>query len=408
MNRTFSAPTAVDSAYARRHLASVPMIDIPTLLGVAAAFLVCIAMLLMLLRPHTGGVRSWLAMPFLAGACGCMTLLMPAPDHGAASARLGTFFVLLAFAMGWQAIRAIFRRPARWATLLLPPAGWLILALAVFGPHRMDASDAALRAALAGLYCALAAATLVRERDPRLPSVRTLSRVLMLCAALAAVTLACAAWLPEPLGAAAPQTWAIALFSGALLLSVLLISGLVLAVVKEQATRGLYDAAARDPLTGLHNRRLFDEQQSRWDEEDRASGHARAALFFDIDRFKDINDRFGHDVGDQVIRLAARAAEQALRKHDLIFRYGGEEFVCILPGSTLRAGLAAAERLRANFERMAATVGGHPVRATLSVGVSASSGRQPAATRLVAEADRLMYQAKQSGRNRVIGALPGA
>lgn len=405
MNRTFVMCIVVDDGLASACLACSAMIDIPTLLGFAAAVLVCIAILLLLTRPRDGA-RLWLAMPFVAGACGCTLLLLPALYRAGAAAHLGTFFALLAFATGWQGIRSLFRLRVRWALLLAPPLVWLALVVLVFEPCGLDAVSAAGRAAIAALYCGLAASTLIQRHDPLLPSVRMLARILVVSAVLAVLAIALAPWLPEPLGAGTPRTWAVAVFSGILLLSVLLVCGLVLAVLKEQSASRLYDAATRDPLTGLYNRRLLDEKQASWDREDRISNATRAVLFFDIDHFKDINDRFGHDVGDRVIKQAARAAEQVVRKNDLIFRYGGEEFVCILPDSTLRAGLAAAERLRAGFERSAASVGRHPVKATLSVGVAVSGPQHPTSADLVAEADRQMYRAKQAGRNRVAGPCP--
>ena len=379
------------------------MIDIPTLLGFSAAVLVSIAILLLLTRPR-GGARLWLAMPFLAGACCCALLLWPAVEQAPAARHIGTFFALLAFAAGWQGIRSIFHLPPRWGLLLVPPLCWLVLVATVFGPGEMSALNAAGRAALTALYCGFSAVTLVERRDPSLPSARLLARILMVSAVLAAVAMALSPWLPEPLGADAPRTWAVAVFSGIVLINVLLVCGLMVAVLKEQAASRLYDEATRDPLTGLYNRRLLDEKLGIWDQEDRVSGAVRAALFFDIDQFKTINDRFGHDMGDKVICLAARAAEQAVRRDDLIFRYGGEEFLCILPDSSLKAGLAAAERLRSAFERCAREVAGHRIAATLSVGVAIRQGRRSNAAALVADADRQMYRAKEAGRNRVMGS----
>ncbi len=403
MNRTLCGEGAVDGRLAKRALASRVMIDIPTLLGFSAAVLVSIAILLLLTRPR-GGARLWLAMPFLAGACCCALLLWPALKQASAAGYIGTFFALLAFAAGWQGIRSIFHLPPRWGLLLAPPLCWLALVAAVFGPGEMSSLNAAGRAALAALYCGLSAVMLVQRRDPSLPSARLLAHILMASAALAAVATVLSPWLPEPLGAGAPRTWAVAVFSGIVLINVLLVCGLMVAVLKEQAASRLYDEATRDSLTGLYNRRLLDEKLGIWDQEDRVSGTVRAALFFDIDEFKTINDRFGHHMGDKVICQAARAAEQAVRRDDLIFRYGGEEFLCILPNSSLKAGLAAAERLRSTFEHSAQEVAGHRIDATLSVGVAISQGRRSNAGALVAAADRQMYRAKQAGRNRVMGS----
>jgi diguanylate cyclase (GGDEF)-like protein len=128
-----------------------------------------------------------------------------------------------------------------------------------------------------------------------------------------------------------------------------------------------------------------------------------ALLVLDIDNFKSINDRFGHQTGDQVIILAAQAAGTTLRKHDKVFRIGGEEFVCLLPDTTMQQAHDAAERLRSAFREIANTVDGKAIGATISIGVAATDGLMTA-DQVFAEADAALYQAKTLGRNRTVVA----
>ena len=124
-----------------------------------------------------------------------------------------------------------------------------------------------------------------------------------------------------------------------------------------------------------------------------------SVLVFDLDHFKKINDRFGHAVGDEAIRLFASVASTNMRASDILGRLGGEEFVAILPGSANEAAVAA-ERVRAAFETAGVTVADQPLGATVSVGVASG---EPGADvlSLIAAADRALYRAKANGRNRI-------
>lgn len=134
-----------------------------------------------------------------------------------------------------------------------------------------------------------------------------------------------------------------------------------------------------------------------------AVGAAEAALgviFIDVDHFKAINDSHGHRAGDRVLRMVGRSMAAALRRGDLPIRWGGEEFVCLLPGVDAAGLAAAAERVRMLVSGSWLDHYGTRLRVTISVGATlARSGESPAD--LVERADRLMYQSKQAGRNRV-------
>lgn len=377
-------------------------VDIPTLLGYSAVVLLCISVLLVAVRP-AGRRFAWFAAPFAAGAVGCAFLVHPGWFPGKAGLHLGAYFISLGFAFGWQAVRAFFDKKARWGWLLLPSTAWLVCAFVWFDRLGLEGFNAIVRIGLVALYTGLAARLLLKTRDTALPSRRPLGLVFLTAAVLAAVALPFVAWLPQPLGAAPAQSWAVIAFNVQILLEVLLASALMVSMSKERAALRLYEASTRDPLSNLYNRRFLEDRKEAWALSDKAEGRARALIYFDIDHFKQVNDRFGHAIGDQIIVLAARVAERTLRKKDWIFRLGGEEFLCVLPDVDRAEGLEAAERLRCAFEKAGAVVGGHPVKATLSAGVSTGKAGRPAFDDLLALADSHLYKAKRTGRNRVAG-----
>ena len=152
-----------------------------------------------------------------------------------------------------------------------------------------------------------------------------------------------------------------------------------------------------DPLTGLSNRnyvhRRFDQLQR--------SGEQVCVLIIDLDRFKSINDNYGHDAGDTVLKAAANALKQELREQDVVSRWGGEEFVMLVPASSIERGRSIAERARQNLERLRVDTGSATLSVTASFGVAFGSAGKESLTELLAKADQVLYRAKEEGRNRV-------
>jgi diguanylate cyclase (GGDEF)-like protein len=171
-----------------------------------------------------------------------------------------------------------------------------------------------------------------------------------------------------------------------------------------QALTRIQDLATRDELTGLVNRRhmslLLEQERQRG----ARSGRLFSVAMIDIDHFKPINDQHGHGVGDDVLRSLARQMPQALRSTDIVARWGGEEFVVLLPESTLGTARVALERLRG---RVAATpmahVSGVPIRITVSTGLTAHLAGE-SLQQTLERADRALYDAKAQGRNRTVVA----
>jgi len=168
----------------------------------------------------------------------------------------------------------------------------------------------------------------------------------------------------------------------------------------QDLTQRLEEQAITDSLTGLHNRRYFDQALPAELERARRLGYPLALLILDLDRFKIINDRHGHPTGDDVLRQVATLMRQKLRPMDTLARYGGDEFVMILPGSDLEEAWAVAERLRVLLIT-ARLAGCDCCRLSVSVGIAVYPRHAATADDLVRVADTMLYTAKRGGSNLV-------
>ena len=164
------------------------------------------------------------------------------------------------------------------------------------------------------------------------------------------------------------------------------------------------ELAVTDQLTGLHNRRYMNGQLSALVARATKGGEPTAALLIDIDHFKKINDNFGHDVGDEVLQEFAVRLASNVRAIDLPCRHGGEEFVVIMPDTTLAAAERIAERIRMHVSGSPFRVAGGKeiLTVTISIGVAATLGEGDTPEALIKRADSGVYDAKAAGRNKVI------
>jgi diguanylate cyclase (GGDEF)-like protein/PAS domain S-box-containing protein len=171
----------------------------------------------------------------------------------------------------------------------------------------------------------------------------------------------------------------------------------------------LREQAVRDPLTGLYNRRYLDETIAREVAQVSRSGLPLTVAALDIDRFKLVNDTHGHAAGDQVLLWMANVLRGFVRASDLVCRSGGEEFVVVMPGATVAAALARAERWRATFAREPVRLrDGVTVSCTVSIGIALYRSRKETFDACLARADAALYEAKRAGRDRVVSAENGA
>lgn len=168
-------------------------------------------------------------------------------------------------------------------------------------------------------------------------------------------------------------------------------------IKKEHFSWEMKTYAETDPLTNLYNRRAFLLLSQQLIQSAIRKQESIALLIIDIDHFKRINDRYGHGAGDVIIANLAQVMRETMRKSDIACRYGGEEFIIMLPDCDKTAAIQIAERLRFAVER--ATPNSHFY--TVSIGVASATGRQIRLENLIKRADMAMYKAKDMGRNRV-------
>ncbi|HEY4114972.1 MAG TPA: PleD family two-component system response regulator [Rhizomicrobium sp.] len=166
------------------------------------------------------------------------------------------------------------------------------------------------------------------------------------------------------------------------------------------------EMAITDQLTGLHNRRYMARHLDTLIGNADKSGKPLAFLILDVDHFKRVNDSCGHDIGDEVLKEFASRIAANIRGIDLACRYGGEEFVVVMPDTDVDFASAVAERLRKNVEAtpFAVSRAPHKLNITISIGIAGSQGAEDSADALLHRADQALYRAKHEGRNRVIAA----
>jgi two-component system cell cycle response regulator len=164
------------------------------------------------------------------------------------------------------------------------------------------------------------------------------------------------------------------------------------------------EMAITDQLTGLHNRRYMSRHLDTLIASALKSGRPLAFLIFDIDHFKTVNDTHGHDIGDEVLREFAGRIGANVRGIDLACRYGGEEFVVVMPDTDIQFASTVAERLRSSVETTPFTISRapHKLNITISIGIAESDKGEDTAEKLLHRADQALYRAKRDGRNRVV------
>ncbi len=341
----------------------------------------------------------WGGIANLVGAFGYVFLIVGLADHHPALVLIGVGIMILAPALIWGGIERFYHRPIPVPIIVAGQGAWMVITLAPFADRAWLSTVAGftlvilyLAAALRTLWCA----------DEKL-----VARLPMM-AVLAVHFLVYAGGLLElfrgsfVLGrVAGVNTWFGAIHFEAILFWIG-IAVLFVRICKERDERDYIKAASFDALTGVFNRRAFFETAARLLERCRGEDAPFALIVFDLDHFKSINDTYGHQIGDRILRSFADTARGVLRPRDVFGRYGGEEFTVVLPAATVETAFAIAERVRRAFANSHAFFNGLPLNATVSAGV-ASACAQTTLERLIERADGAMYLAKNGGRNRVSG-----
>ncbi|MCL1479274.1 MAG: GGDEF domain-containing protein [Marinobacter sp.] len=176
----------------------------------------------------------------------------------------------------------------------------------------------------------------------------------------------------------------------------------------EEARTAAEQNAQTDLLTGLNNRRGFlPVAESLWSLVTRKNRNVCVAMI-DIDRFKNINDQYGHAVGDKVLKAVADELDRSRRRGDLLARWGGEEFTLLLPETSEAEALKVAERFRHNIEQLVTNDRGRLIQCTISIGVTSRHAEHVTLDQAIARADEELYRAKLQGRNQVsFGRMSG-
>ena len=163
----------------------------------------------------------------------------------------------------------------------------------------------------------------------------------------------------------------------------------------------LHEDSIRDPLTKLYNRRFMDESLHRELLRAGRSNTPVSLIMVDLDKFKSINDEYGHDVGDEVLTVVAQHLGRAVREEDIVYRFGGEEFVIVLPGASLDVARERAQEACRAIRALRIETDKGSLHITLSAGVATFPEHGTTQEQLIVQADQALYLAKQSGRDRI-------
>jgi diguanylate cyclase (GGDEF)-like protein len=377
-------------------------LDVQTLSVVTVFVTALLGALLVFAGLQNRSIRApmWWGAAHIVGASGLglMTSGGAVPDFFTVD--LANALVLLGYGLTWTGARVFDSRPVRPLLVLLAPAIWIALCrLPSF------AADPNLRVVVVSTMLAtlalLTAEEFWRGRDEPLMS-RWPSVIVLL--AYAAVLLArVPATLLSPVieGDALMSGLSFALLAFGTLLFTVVMAFLQLNMTKERTELKHKINALIDPLSGVANRRAFLDESVQMLSQQALAREPLAVFLFDLDRFKQINDRYGHALGDAVLQQFARTATTTLGADALFGRIGGEEFAACVAVGDLDEAYAIADRVRRNFAAAAAHFGNGDVMPTVSIGVTLGCEQQADVHDLLTIADRALYRAKEGGRNRV-------
>jgi diguanylate cyclase (GGDEF)-like protein len=321
------------------------------------------------------------------------------------SAVVGNTLLVAAIALAMRALRVfVGSAPRDVMTWVLLAALFVLLVVFTEVQPSHVGRTIAISAALG--IVALRAARLLHRKAPaacKLSS-RVTEYVFWGVAAITALRIVGTLLFPPPSTlAAGPFNSAVfLLYSGFIIVSTLSVMWMEIESLQSELVR----AARYDALTGLYNRGTFLEEFEREVSRCARGGPAFSLAVFDLDRFKRLNDQYGHPFGDRVLKAFAEVLRADIRKHDAVGRYGGEEFALLMPNTGKETAMRVAERVRRDLEARGITVDGKRIEVTVSGGIATYGVEGEDWDTLLSAADTALYEAKNSGRNRVITAGP--
>ena len=381
--------------------------DQTTLFTVATSItgLLGVFLLVLWLQERSMRALAWWGSAYLLGAF-AVTLWGEQARYSFMTPELPNALLFVACGMIWNGARLFQGRAVLPGGLFAGAVVWLI-ATQYEGFAASDHARTVLSSLVIALYAFLTAFELRRERRRSLARRWFWIAIPLLHATVFLAPIAQIVLLPT---AVSPDRL-FALFAFETVTYVVGTAFVIVVMAKERVAQVHKTAAMTDLLTGLFNRGAFLDAAHRLMAEQAKKHQPISALLFDLDTFKSINDRFGHAVGDETLKVFASIASARMRASDVLGRIGGEEFAAILPGDAAEAGLVA-ERLRLAFQAAGVVISDHRIGATVSVGVATATAPVHLDT-LLAHADAALYRAKHNGRNRVefgdgASAMPAA
>lgn len=356
-------------------------------------------------RDRRSGWLMWWAVPLLVGGLTALLYLQPSWETDIFTVGVGNGLRIAAMTFMWQGALVFHgKKPLVWPSVLVPLA-WLVLCSIPGFLENMPFRVIAVSVAIGG-FCVLAAWELWSGRGERLASRGAAVAVLLSFATIMAARIVGVGVMPFPMGALPLDPLWMALFNLAVFVHTTFLGLLLISMTMERLELKQRQIALVDPLTGLMNRRAFIGDAERLAKSRDHGPESTALLVLDLDEFKSINDRFGHDVGDRVLASFAAIAGAVVRPSDRLYRMGGEEFCFVLPDTRLKDAIEVAERVRHDFAASHIVAGTEKISGTLSVGIAMAEVAGFDLEVLLAAADAALYEAKARGRNRVIVADP--
>ena len=372
--------------------------DLPTLLAITvftSGVAGCLLLFSWLQHQRIFALALW-GSAFIIAAVATTLIIARGTISDFWSIVIGNAILAAAYEIIWSGVRNFENKRLSVVLTLAGSLTWL--AACSIGPiYALPAARAAVMAAIAITYALLAVLELGRGNGEEVSRWPIMLLLLGHAAAIPVrIPLAGSATDPHPFHVHL-LTFAIFETLFVCICAAYLFGGLA----KDRIAARYQRASSIDPLTGVANRRGFLQAAERIMVRTRFARRPAALLTFDLDRFKSINDKFGHPAGDTVLITFCHLATSLLRPTDLFGRIGGEEFASLLPDIGRQDALLLAERLRAAFEATCHTVAEQPFTTTVSVGVAISDDASLDLSALLTAADQALYRAKAWGRNRV-------